>query len=72
MHTEVLTDLLYQICEVYLDDILFGGESEEEYLQRLETLLERLSSKGITINPKKCSLGLEQIEYRKILNHSWV
>jgi hypothetical protein len=23
MHTEVLTDLLYKICEVYLDDILF-------------------------------------------------
>ena len=63
MHTEVLTDLLYQICEVYLDDILFWGESEDEYLQRLEVLLERLSSKGITINPKKCSFGLEQIEY---------
>ena len=63
MHTEVLSDLLYQICEVYLDDILFWGTSEEEYLQRLEILLKRLSEKNITINPKKCSLGLEQIEY---------
>jgi len=63
MNTEVLIDLLYQICEVYLDDILFWGATEEEYLQRLEILLDRLSNKGITINPKKCSLGLEQIEY---------
>lgn len=30
MQTEVLADLLYKICEVYLDDILFWGNSEDE------------------------------------------
>ena len=63
MQTEVLGPLLYKVCEAYLDDILFWGQSEEEYLQHLEMILERLSSKNIIINPKKCSFGLEEIEY---------
>ena len=63
MQTEVLGDLLYNVCEAYLDDILFWGESEDAFLQNLESILKRLSSKNITINPKKCSLGLTEIEY---------
>ena len=39
------------------------GESEEEYIERLEVLLQRLAAKGITIHPKKCSFGLTQVEY---------
>ena len=63
MHTEVLTGLIYNICEIYIDDILFWGSSEEDYLTNLETILARLSVKGITLNPKKCKLGLEEVEY---------
>ena len=63
VQTEVLGPLLYKVCEAYLDDILFWGQSEDEYLQHLEMILERLSSKNIIINPKKCSFGLEEIEY---------
>ena len=42
---------------------VFWGNSEEEYLQCLEILLERLASKNITIHPKKCSFGLREVEY---------
>ena len=55
--------LLYKVFEAYLDDILYWGQSEDEYLQHLEMILERLSLKNIIINPKKCSFGLEEIEY---------
>jgi len=63
MHTEVLSGLIYSICEIYIDDILFWGSSEEDYLSHLETILIRLSDKGITLNPNKCKLGLEEVEY---------
>jgi len=57
MHTEVLIGLIYSICELYIDDILFCGSSETDYLSHLETILIWLSDKGITLNPNKCKLG---------------
>ena len=63
MQTEVLSDLQYNICETYLDDVLTWGQNEEEFLHRLDIILQRFSSVGLTINPKKCSLGLQQVEY---------
>ena len=63
MHTEVLTELIYNICEIYIDDILFWGSSEDDYLTILETILSRFSVKYVTLNPKKCKLGLVEVEY---------
>ena len=63
MQTEVLNDLLYDICEIYLDDILHWGTSANNYIINLEKLFIRLHECGITLNPKKCSFGLEEIEY---------
>ena len=63
MCTEVLNGLLYNICELYLDDIIIFGETEEQFRDNLEQVLERLHSKNIFINPDKCQLGLTEIEY---------
>lgn len=32
MTTEVLTDLMHSVCEVYLDDIIISGQAIDEYL----------------------------------------
>jgi hypothetical protein len=37
----VLAGLLYIICEVYLDDILVWGASEEEFFENLERVFKR-------------------------------
>jgi hypothetical protein len=63
MANTVLTDLVYSICEVYLDDIIIYGSSEEEYLDNLKKVLSRLNQHKITINPEKCKLGLDEVEY---------
>jgi hypothetical protein len=63
MTTEVLPGLLYEACEVYLDDIIVFGRTKTEYLHNLERVLTRLNEFNITVNPKKCKLGLTQIEY---------
>ena len=63
MATEVLSDLLYTRCEVYLDDIIIYGRTEEEFAENLKAVLARLGDHNITVNPDKCRLGLREIEY---------
>jgi len=59
----VLRGLLYHICELYLDDIIVHGHTEDEYLGNLHHVIERLRARGITLNPEKCRFGLAQVEY---------
>jgi hypothetical protein len=63
MATEVLGDLLYRICEIYLDDIIVFGATEEEFHTNLRTILQRLQDYNIYANPDKCTFGVEEIEY---------
>jgi hypothetical protein len=63
MAIEVLNGLVNIICEVYLDDILTWGVTQEELLANIRTILIRLRAKGILVNPDKVEIGLEQLEY---------
>ena len=63
MATEVLAEHMYKRCEIYQDDLIIWGKTEEEYLHNLELILKRLIEVGITINPDKCQLGLNEVEY---------
>ena len=63
MAQTVLCGLLYQILELYLDDIIVFGTTEDEYLNNLRQVFERLSKFGVTLNPTKCKFGLEEVEY---------
>ena len=61
--TEVLGGLCGIICEVYIDDIIVWGDTEETFKRNLEEVLNRFKLHGITVNPDKCKFGLEAIEY---------
>ena len=63
MSTKVFAGLLYNICEVYLDDIIVFGKTEDEFINNLTTIFERLRKFNITINPEKCRIGLSEVEY---------
>ena len=63
MATEVLMELLFQVCEVYIDDILVFGKTEDEYVNNLEKILKRFVEKGITLNPDKCVFGKESVNF---------
>jgi transposase InsO family protein len=63
MATEVLHGLMYTICELYLDDIIVFGRTREEFIHNLRAVLQRLIDHNITINPKKCKIGLAEVEY---------
>ena len=54
-------------CVVYLDDILIYSRSEEEHIQHLEKVMERLRQSKLYANPKKCSFFQDKIKFLKYL-----
>jgi hypothetical protein len=46
-----------------LDDILVYASSEGEFIVRLRSVFDRFRQYNITLNPKKYSLGLEEVEF---------
>ena len=61
--TKVLVGLIYQICELYIDDLIIFGTTEDEFCERLERVLQRAQEFNITFNPKKVKLGMSKVEY---------
>ncbi len=64
MASIVLAGLLYITVELYLDDVLvLYATTEEEFIERLGKLFQRFRQHNITLNPKKCAFGMEEIEF---------
>ena len=59
---ENLLQGLPNVC-VYIDDILVSGISEADHMQKLEQVLSRLSSAGITLKRSKCTFATTSVEY---------
>jgi len=59
----LLSGLLWQICLVYLDDILIFAKTHQEMLERLKTLLDRLHKGNMKLKLSKCKFSYLQIEY---------
>ena len=54
---------MYEVCELYIDDIIIFADTEEEMVENLRRVLERLHQFRITVSPDKCSFGLHEIEF---------
>ena len=63
MSLSVLGGLLGHGVELYLDDCIVYGATEEEFKANLRLVFERFRAHNITLNPKKCKFGLSSIEY---------
>ena len=46
-----------------MDDIIIFGSTEDEYIDNLRAVFERLKQHGLTVHPKKCRFGLTSVEY---------
>ena len=56
MASVVLAGLVYIICEIYIDDVLIHGRSEEDFLVNLRKVLNQLRQFNVAANPKKTIL----------------
>ena len=63
VQASVLGGLLHNIVESYLDDLIVWGTDEENFLDNLRTLLQRLRERNITLNPDKCRFGMSEVEF---------
>jgi len=59
----VLRDLLWKICLCYLDDIVIFARTQEELLERLRIVLDRLRDVGLKVKPSKCALFQRRINF---------
>ena len=59
----VLLNLLYVCCELYIDDIIIYGTTEQEFLANLEKVLQRLQKYKLIVNPDKVDIGMSEVEF---------
>ena len=48
---------------VFIDDILIMGVSEEEHLETLECVLDRLETAGLRVKKHECKFLVPSVEY---------
>ena len=58
----VFKGLIGRICMLYIDDIVCYSKSEEEHVEHLQMLFERLRQFNLRLNPSKCVFGLKQVK----------
>ena len=59
----VLAGLKWTNCLVYIDDIIVIGKTFSENLTNLTQVLNRLREAGLKLQPKKCCLCSQQVEF---------
>ncbi|MCG7878904.1 MAG: RNA-directed DNA polymerase, partial [Candidatus Thiodiazotropha endolucinida] len=59
----VLAGLQWDICLIYIDDVIVYGKTFEEALKNLETVLERLQVAGLKLKAQKCKLFSKSVSF---------
>ena len=52
----VLSDLQWQVCHIYLDDLIVYGKTFEEMLHNLELVFDKLTVAGLKLKARKFTL----------------
>jgi len=59
----MLAGVKWQICLVYLDDVIVFSSSPEEHLQHLDEVLTLIGKAGVALKASKCHFFQEKAEY---------
>lgn len=63
MKDTVLTDLKWQTCLMYLDDVIVFSTTFAECLQHLRVVLEAVWSARLSLKPQKCHCGFTELKF---------
>lgn len=61
--THVLRGLEWDICLVYIDDLIIFSRNFEDHLKHLEEVFKRLREANVRLKPSKCHFVKPQVEY---------
>ena len=50
-------DMIHHEIKVYVDDMIAKPQTEEEHLDHLQNLFDRLKMYRLRLNPNKCTFG---------------
>lgn len=59
----VLAGLQYEICLIYLDDVIVFGSTFEQLLERQARVFTCLLGAGLKLKPSKCTLCAREVRY---------
>ena len=59
----VLVGLNWQICLIYLDDIIVIGRTFKNMIQNLDESLQKRGEAGLKLKPRKCQLFAKQVDF---------
>lgn len=63
MMERILSGLSWNICMVYLDDVIVFSKSFREQLDNLRQVFQRLRVSKLKLSPKKCVLFQKQVSF---------
>ena len=58
-----LQGLQWQICLIYLDDVVIFSKTFEEHMERLTRGFDRISTGGLKLKPEKCQLLQTEVTF---------
>ena len=58
-----LGELNLTYCLIYLDDVIVFSHTEEEHLERMRVIFDRLREHGLKLKPSKCEVFRTEINY---------
>jgi hypothetical protein len=59
----IMMGLNFEVCLVYLDDIVVFSADLDQHLVRLRQVLERLKNAGLKLKPSKCEVMRRSVEF---------
>ncbi|HRP36369.1 MAG TPA: reverse transcriptase domain-containing protein [Candidatus Dojkabacteria bacterium] len=59
----LLNDLRWRICLVYMDDVIIYSENYEQHLKDIQTVFKRFASVGMKLKLSKCSFFMKELVY---------
>ena len=59
----VMSGLHFQVCLIYLDDIIVFTGTTEQHLERIVIVLDRLQAAGLKLKPEKCMLFQKSVSF---------
>jgi len=64
MMNEILRDMINEGKVVaFVDDVLVGTETEEEYDKLVEEMLRRLEENDLYVKPEKCTWKVKKVNF---------
>ena len=63
MASIVLAGLIYNICEMYIDDCNVFADNTDEFISRLRQIFLRFRKHNLFIKASKCFFGYKELDF---------